>query len=237
MTNLVRDSIAEQLRDASDMGELRDAIAVLEKASRDFRLAFGVQPRRDAWRKIANSQKIRTGIVGLQDAYLKLAEQLELAAPRGRGLAACLRRCLAQLEVLGYFVESDAQGEWINWFETYRTGYVLSLTPLDVAEPFQRAVNSLSATWLYTSATLAVGNSFDHFRAQLGIDEAIECQQNSPFDFRRNALLYLPKNMPEPSSDNYISRVLETALPVIRASGGRTFLLFRGDFFRLSRGI
>ncbi len=226
LTDLVRDSIAEQMRDASDMGELRDAISVLEKASRDFRLAFGVQPRRDAWRQIANSQKIRDGITDLQDAYVALAEQLELAAPRGRGLAACLRRCLAQLEVLGDFVEPDTQGAWINWFETFRTGYVLSLTPLDVAAPFQRALNSLSATWLYTSATLSVGNSFDHFRNQLGIDEATECQQNSPFDFQRNALLYLPSNMPEPASDNYIDSVLESALPVIRASGGRTFLLF-----------
>ncbi len=226
LTDLVRDSIAEQMRDAADMSELREAISTLEKASRDFRLSFGVQTRRDAWRQILDNQNIATSIGELQQAYRELAGQLELAAPRGRGLAACLRRCLAQLEVLGNFIAPDTQGEWVHWFETFRTGYVLSLTALDVAGPFQRTVNTLSASWLYTSATLSVGNSFAHFRAQLGIEEANECQQNSPFDYPNNALLYLPANMPEPSADNYNQKVIEAALPVIRASGGRAFLLF-----------
>lgn len=226
LTDLVLDSIAEQMRDAPDMGELRDAITVLEKASRDFRLAFGVRPQRDAWRQVLDNQAIRTSVGELQQAYGALGEQLELAAPRGKGLTACLRRCLAQIEVLEHFIAPETQGQWVHWYETFRTGYVLSLTALDIAEPYQRAVNTLSASWLYTSATLSVGNSFAHFRGQLGIDEVSECQQNSPFDYQRNALLYLPPNMPKPSADTYNQKVIEAALPVMRASGGRTFLLF-----------
>ena len=226
LTDLIRDSIAEQMRDAPDMSELRDAITVLEKASREFRLAFGVQPKRDAWRKVANDAKIRDAITDLQDAYVGLADQLELAAGRGKGLAGCLRRCTAQLDVLSQFVDADTPGAWIHWFETFRTGYLLSLTPLDVAEPFQRAQNALSAAWVFTSATLSVGDSFSHFRSQLGIEEADECQQNSPFDYQRNALLYLPPSMPEPRADNFNAKVIESALPVIRASKGRTFFLF-----------
>ena len=226
LTDLVRDCIAEQMRDAPDMGELRDAVTALEKASRDFRLAFGTQQRRDAWRAISGERKIHSALEDLQQAYSNLNDQLEMAAGRGKGLAGCLRRCTVQAEVLSLFGNRETQGSWIHWFETYRTGYVLSLTPLDVAEPFQRAVNALSASWIFTSATLSVGRSFDHFRAQLGINDADECQQNSPFDYSRNALLYFPQGMPEPRADNYNAKVLEAALPVLHASQGRAFLLF-----------
>ena len=80
--------------------------------------------------------------------------------------------------------------------------------------------------WVYTSATLSVGGSFEHFRNQLGLDEAEECCQDSPFDYQRNALLYLPPSMPEPRDQHYTHTVLQRALPVLEASGGRAFLLF-----------
>ena len=226
LIGLVRDSTAEQRRDAADMGALREAITALEKASRDFRLAFGMRGRRDAWGKIADRPTIRDGLAQLRNAYIALADQLELAAPRSKGLAACLHRCKAHMEVLEQFIEPDVQAEWIRWFETFRTGYLLSLTPLNIGGPFQQAAGPLNAAWLFTSATLSVGGNFSHFRHQLGIEAASECQQASPFDYRHNALLYLPSPMPDPGTDSYDQKVIESALPVIRASGGRAFLLF-----------
>ena len=226
LTGLVRDSTAEQMRDAADMSELREAMTALEKASRVFRLTLGVQERRRAWRQIADRQAVSDSLAQLHNAYIELASQLELAAPRSKGLAACLRRCEAQMEVLERFIEPDEQAVHIRWFETFRTGYVLSLTPLDVGGPFQRAVDPLGAAWLLTSATLSVRGSFTHFRRQLSIETAVEYRQDSPFDYRHNALLYLPPHMPEPGTESYDRKVIESALPVIRASGGRAFLLF-----------
>ncbi|MEM7292269.1 MAG: ATP-dependent DNA helicase, partial [Pseudomonadota bacterium] len=226
LNDLVRDTTAEMLRDAPDMSELREAASVLEKAGRDFRLALGVQPRRDTWGKLAESSDVDGAVADLQAAYIELADQLEMAAERGKGLAACLRRCIAQFSTLEAYMDARASADWIQWFESFRNGFALSLTPLNVSEPFQRAVAALSASWLFTSATLSVGGSFDHFRGQLGIAEAAECQQASPFDYQKNAMLYLPDGMPEPASRDFQQRVLDVALPVIRFCGGRTFFLF-----------
>jgi ATP-dependent DNA helicase DinG len=80
--------------------------------------------------------------------------------------------------------------------------------------------------WIFTSATLAVGEDFGHFTRELGVPEARTLRWASPFDFPRQALLYVPKAMPEPNSAGFTEAVLEAALPVLRASEGRAFLLF-----------
>jgi ATP-dependent DNA helicase DinG len=73
---------------------------------------------------------------------------------------------------------------------------------------------------------LAVDGNFDHFRAQLGLEDTQTGVWQSPFDYAQQALLYLPQNLPQPAAPDYTERVLEMALPVLEASRGRAFLLF-----------
>ncbi|HDO33808.1 MAG TPA: ATP-dependent DNA helicase, partial [Chromatiales bacterium] len=82
------------------------------------------------------------------------------------------------------------------------------------------------AAWVFTSATLAVGGDFEHFGARLGLEGAATALWESPFDYRRNALLYLPAGLPDPNARGYTQAVVEAALPVLAASAGRAFLLF-----------
>jgi len=82
------------------------------------------------------------------------------------------------------------------------------------------------AAWIFTSATLSVGGRFDHFRARLGLEDAREIRVESPFDYARNALLYLPTQLPEPRDPAHTAAVVERALPVLAASRGRAFVLF-----------
>jgi ATP-dependent DNA helicase DinG len=60
----------------------------------------------------------------------------------------------------------------------------------------------------------------------MGVEEAETLQLTSPFDFERNALLYLPEHMPEPNSEQFVSCLIEKSLPVLNASAGRAFMLF-----------
>lgn len=226
LRDLARDTTAEQAKDARDMPALSAASNALELESNKFRLAFGRDPQRAAWHEVMNQAGVRQALERLRTAYDRLHELLEEAGTRGKGLSACLRRCEAQVEVLESFSEASARGEWVHWFETFRNGFVLSRTPLAIATPFQRLVSEFKADWIYTSATLSVNRSFKHFRGQLGLEEARECRVDSPFDFRHNALLYLPPSMPEPREQHYTNTVLHRALPVIQASQGRAFLLF-----------
>ena len=59
----------------------------------------------------------------------------------------------------------------------------------------------------------------------MGLTEAATGYWNSPFDYARQALFYVPQSMPEPNSPGYTASVASVALPVIKASRGRTFVL------------
>jgi ATP-dependent DNA helicase DinG len=81
--------------------------------------------------------------------------------------------------------------------------------------------------WIFTSATLAMGEDFRHFTGELGIGEAATQRWASPFDFATQALLYVPKGLPaDPNDPAFTDAVVDAAAPVLEASGGRAFLLF-----------
>jgi ATP-dependent DNA helicase DinG len=80
--------------------------------------------------------------------------------------------------------------------------------------------------WIFTSATLAVGDDFSHFKRELGIDAAQSRRWESPFDFARQALLFVPQGLPQPNDPGHTAAVIDAAYPVLRAAGGGAFLLF-----------
>ncbi|OED42485.1 helicase [Chromatiales bacterium (ex Bugula neritina AB1)] len=223
--DLARDSQAEFLTEAPDVTEIRDRSAALEKATRDFRLSLGIDQRRDAWAVVESKSAVSSALTHLQETLELLFEPLDIASVRGKGLESCRRRCLAHMEVLESYTDQRDE-DYIHWFETYRTGFSLNLTPQNVAKPFSNALSQLKCSWVFTSATLAVNGSFEHFQNQLGIEDASEIQVDSPFDYKKNALLYLPANMPQPQQPGYDAAVLRVAAEVVDASEGRCFILF-----------
>jgi len=110
--------------------------------------------------------------------------------------------------------------------EASARGFALSLLPFDIAERFQSLVRARTCAWIFTSATLSVGNDFSHFSRRLGFTDATELKIDSPFDYQRQSLLYLPPGLPNPASPGYTEAVILTALPLIEASDGGAFLLF-----------
>jgi len=226
LLDLARDTVGEQLHEAPDQTELRDLASALENAVRYFRLAFGIDPRKDAWQAVTADSSVTEETEHLEQALVALRNELESCASRGKGLESCYRRAAGHVTTLQSYTQDTGTGNYIHWFETFRTGFSLNMTPMDVAEPFQKAMSGLPAAWIFTSATLAVGGDFSHFRGRLGIAECTELQVDSPFNYRENALLYLPAGLPSPSEPNYIASVIDAVLPVVNAAGGRTFLLF-----------
>ena len=123
--------------------------------------------------------------------------------------------------------DEAAAGEiTVRWFELTQRGFSLQRTPLDVSGPLRRYREQSRAAWIFTSATLAVDGHFGHIARRLGLDAPRELLQPSPFDWPRQALCYLPRNLPEPNSRDYVEAVLDAAWPVLEASAGRAFLLF-----------
>ena len=121
--------------------------------------------------------------------------------------------------------EEPQTDEYIQWFETTQRGFVLRLSPTSISNTFHNYVANHEAAWIFTSATLAVGEDFSYFTNNLGLHHATTHHWQSPFDYAKQSLLYLPKSMPEPSSRNYTRSVVDAAIPVIEASEGRAFVL------------
>ena len=226
LLDLARDTVQEQMLEASDMAELREQAMQLESAVRYFRLAFDIDPGRGSWVSVANKNDLERELERLEIVLGNLRDELEKVAERGKGLEGCYKRAVLHAESLDRYVGNAADGQYVHWYETYRTGFSLNMTPMTVAAPFQQAMQAMASSWVFTSATLAVGGDFSHFKNQLGIESADELQVDSPFDYRRNTLLYLPEGLPEPSHPGYTRSAMQEMLPVLEASQGRAFLLF-----------
>jgi len=162
----------------------------------------------------------------LHGALAAINAPLQEQAERSEGLGACARRSAAALGVLARLREDEGR-EAVRWVEVFAQAARLNITPLSSADLFARQMNDHPRAWIFTSATLAVGEDFSHFTRELGLAQASAKRWASPFDFAKQALLYVPKGLPgDPNDPAFTEAVVEAALPVLEASAGRAFLLF-----------
>jgi ATP-dependent DNA helicase DinG len=225
LLELARDVETEFRRDINEGDTVIRAAELLQKQIRDLRLALGQAQRRAAWSAVGQQPEVAALITAIEEQLEAMQRLLHPLAERSKGLASCERRCG---ELLGRFVilTSETPEDHIHWFETRKRSFSLHLTPLSIADYFQKQMKALSAAWVFTSATLAVGKSFAHFTHHLGLAEVTTAQWESPFNYANQALFYVPKAMPEPNASDYTHAVIKAALPVLGASRGRAFLLF-----------
>jgi ATP-dependent DNA helicase DinG len=219
-----RDTLLEVLANASDTPQLRDNLELLEKAVLDLRLAMDTPGQRAPWARIRNKPAIVEHLQTLTDTLDTLAALLEASAERSKGLQTCHVRLVEQQACLQRL--QNPPPDTVQWFETFTRGFALTTTPLDVAVPFKKCMAELPCSWVMTSATLAVGSSFEHFNQRMGLENAQTLQLDSPFDYWNNSLLYLPAGLPEPQDRDFVTALVDAAIPVINACGGRTFMLF-----------
>ena len=225
LIELARDTRLE-LRAAGGASPELDALAArLDKAARDLRLAFA-ETGRMSWAQALARPSFGEALAALCKAVEACAARLAEQAERSEGLGACARRASDARAMLERLRESESVEE-VRWLEVLAQSVHLHATPLSSAEHFRRQMEDHPRAWIFTSATLAVGDDFGHFRRELGVPEAHARRWSSPFDFAEQALLYLPKGLPEdPNAPGFTDAVVEAALPVLKASGGRAFLLF-----------
>jgi len=228
LLELAKDVDAEHRTEAGDIKAIPQAIADLSKSVRDMRLAFGLDVRRGTWADVSHDRRVTHAMNEVSMRLEAIVEMLSAHQGRGKGLDSCLVRAKSLLTSL-QLLAADPEGgdEHIRWFETFRQTFRLNRTPLDVSRLFQAQMSAHPGCWVFTSATLAVGESFDHFKGQLGLTESVSTARwESPFDYPNQALWYVPRGLPKPSAPNYTEEVVTAAIPVLEASAGRAFMLF-----------
>jgi len=115
-------------------------------------------------------------------------------------------------------------GPAVRWVEHGLHHVRLHSAPLSVAQAFSK-FRKPGQAWIMTSATLSVNGEFTHFTSQLGLDTARTGKWESPFDYPEQALLFVPRGMPEPQSPQFLDRFVQTLLPLLEASPGGTLVL------------
>ncbi|MCL1860078.1 MAG: ATP-dependent DNA helicase, partial [Proteobacteria bacterium] len=227
---LARDTRSETIAAARDCVALIDETRALEKAAKDFRLAFGLEPVKLSAAQAAQREAFAPQLTAFIGTLARLGVLLETQAERSEGLANCLRRTrelAAQLE--RWRNPNDAE-DTVRWVEVFTHVVTLNATPLDVASLFRRQLDGgPPRAWIFTSATLAIGTDLSHYCREIGLTglepSPLTNVWGSPFDYGEQALLYAPTGMPNPNSPLYAEAVTQAALPLIRAARGRAFVL------------
>ena len=227
---LCRDVLAEGLAHARGGPDWAKVVMAVEKAARDLRLTFPQDSMRLALPQIPTSSDFFPALEKLQLELDGMIDTLEDQAARAETIEACRVRAV-DLAAAYKAWKPDPKGkvaageEAVLWVEAFSSSVQLHKTPLSIAPIFSNQREGTPRSWIFTSATLAVKSDFKHFSNQMGLTGEPAMTWPSPFNYEQQGLLYVPNGLPEPNSMGYTDAVIDAALPVIEAAGGRTFFL------------
>lgn len=229
---LCRDTLAEGLSHARDGAEWARIVAPVERAARDLRLSFPQDSIRLSLQQIAPSSDFFPNLEALKDSLGDLIQVLEKQAERAETIEQCRARAIDLQDQLDDWRELEpdskaakAKPECVLWVEAYSVSLQLHRTPLSIAPIFNKQREGVPRTWIFASATMAVKSDFSHYVSQMGLWDEPARTWPSPFNYQEQGILYVPEGMPQPNSREYTDAVVDAALPIIEAAGGRTFLL------------
>ena len=124
------------------------------------------------------------------------------------------------------FMLRAGDAEYVYFVEFRGRGTFLRASPIDVSKIVREFLFERMRTTVLTSATLTVDGRFDYIRNRLGIGTASEIRLPSEFDFSKQAILYLPRQMPDPRSPEFALAAGREVVEILRRSRGRAFVLF-----------
>jgi len=228
---LCRDVLAEGLAHARAGVDWAKVVTVVEKAARDLRLTFPEGSTRLSLPQIPPTSEFFPALEKLKEELEGMIDVLEAQAERAETIEQCRVRAVELLEQYKAWKSEPKKGKEVEgddavlWVEAFSSSLQLHKTPLSIAPIFAGQRAGTPRSWIFTSATLAVKNDFKHFSAQLGMTGEPAQSWPSPFNYQEQGILYVPTGLPEPNTFGYTDAVVDMALPVIEAAGGRCFFL------------
>ncbi|MDZ4719386.1 MAG: helicase C-terminal domain-containing protein [Roseiflexaceae bacterium] len=168
--------------------------------------------------------RIETLLGDLKDAELMEYEALVLRVQ-------ALKRFCTEARINIGAVIHGGQEELITWLNQDRQRDMLTLhaAPLAVTELLRANLFEQKSTAILTSATLSVGGGFDYVKQRIGLSEPEELLLDSPFDYEKQALVYIPSDMPEPNHPAYQRALEDAIITLCSATEGRALVLFTSN--------
>jgi len=170
--------------------------------------------------------------LALRNVMTEAASELNAIAGKPDEVFNLIRRLDEAQMHLKYLLESQDRNTvfWIERRAPMRHGgrqnVFLQATPIDVSRILRNTLYDEFSTVVLTSATLSVGGGFDYIKKRLGLESARELVVASHFDYQRQALLYTPRDLPDPREPDYQTEACERIRRLLELSRGRAFCLF-----------
>ncbi|ALV92060.1 MULTISPECIES: ATP-dependent DNA helicase [Pantoea] len=224
LQDLAKDIIIAYRTEVRDVQQLQKSADRLAQCAQDFRLTLGEPGFRGNLRDLLSDNNIMRMFTLLDDALELCYDVIKLSLGRSALLDAAFERAALYRTRLKRLRAIDEPG-FSYWYECTSRHFTLALTPLSVAERFREVMDNRKAAWVFTSATLAVNEQMSHFSSRLGVDKAKTLILDSPFDYAQQALLCVPRNMPEPNQPGGARQLARMMKPLIDANKGRCFFL------------
>jgi ATP-dependent DNA helicase DinG len=158
-------------------------------------------------------------------AFDLLANHLKLIQDAPQEVIPLFRRAVELRAALQFLIEGD-NPQFVHWIEKRGRGVFVQATPIDVADVLREHLWNKVEAAVLTSATLAVAGQFDYVQSRLGLESARTLIVESHFEYSSQALLYIPRHLPNPTSPGYVKAASEEILRILKASRGRAFVLF-----------
>ena len=208
--------------------ELQKQIMRMRERSRSFFEGFPSREGRfpfDAAQRAGFLEQNREAYDALVNALKSLEAEIASLPTKPEELLNIARRAMELRGELKFLFESS-EGNYVYWFERRNKGIFVAATPIDVSALLRERLFEPFETIILTSATLAVGGRFDFLKQRLGIDMASERVLPSEFDFREQALLYIPAKLPDVRDAAFPESAAQEIVRLLEISQGRAFCLF-----------
>ncbi len=201
-------------------------LEALEKAMLDARLSLvGRYNVGDAIKNVSIDESALPDLGELISILSKLKDRFQDYWSESVEMQNCAERLLGFNSFFSALKEQST-GEHICWIELNQRYLKLNISPLNVSSKLKKYFQIKKRAWIFTSATLSVGENFSFFTDQIGAEDVSLFSCESPFDYESNSILYVPTGMPLPADKTFVSTMVEKAFPLIEASNGRCFMLF-----------
>lgn len=222
LEELCRDIVVAEREEGSAV-DFTDALPAMTRAVAQVNAALHGSQEQILDHGVLDEIPFRQSLDQLDQSLESLRASLELAAPAGDALDKCHQRAVHLQGLLDEWAHGRDRN-LVRWLSRSRQWFRLRATPLRIDARFREMMQH-ARSWIFTSATLAVGDDFSAYTTQLGIDGSHR-RWGSPYDFRSRSLLYLPASMPDPRDKEYPDRLTAVIQDVLEASRGRAFCLF-----------
>jgi ATP-dependent DNA helicase DinG len=198
----------------------------LDTAQTALRVLRAEAPRDEGRHELsAVIEKLQTPMTTLSAALKELLAGIRNLSEASVEVEKLHDQLFSAIERLSHLA-SDETWDGLRWLDVNPRSIRLNLTPLDVADTLSGLFNTGQQAWIFTSATLAVGEDFGHFMDRMGINGATGLTFPSPYALADNGLIWLPPGLPAPSDRTHTGEMLENVMPLLDMTEGGVFCLF-----------